>query len=159
MHVIARHWLAGLALSFLGWTSALAQVNPEYQMVGIRGTCEKVFVAGTGANCTGTGILYSHHPNGVVLIQTQLPGRLLAFVGEKDSQPNPREYHLYLSRARVETGGSSFVATVAGQCVIRMSEDGRIWHRVDCDATDENNRLYRLRFVSDGEPVHVSRVR
>jgi hypothetical protein len=79
-------------------------------------------------------------------------GRVMSFIGEKDSQPRPEIYYLYLSRVRIASNGSSFVANIAGQCIVHMSRDATIWSRVDCDATDENGDAYALRFQGDGKP-------
>ena len=128
-------------------------------MLGSHGSCDELIIAGKKDSCTpDNSVLYTHLRNGRALITVgTADGRVVGFVGEKDSQPQPQVYWLYLSRIRIGSRGSEHLLDVAGQCIIRMTKDGLIWSRVDCDATDENSARYRLHFRSDGRPVDVLR--
>jgi hypothetical protein len=98
-------------------------------------------------------------PNGHVLLTVGLKdGRVLSFVGEKDSQPNLEEYWLYLSRVRIATRSTETVANVAGVCVVHMTTDGTVWHRLDCQAEGEKSTFYTLRFRSN-ERVEMQHTR
>jgi len=139
------------------YSGALAEPSTVTTVAGIKGQCEVVSLAGIDAKCAlGSGVIYSSLSNGRVLFSFALSdGRVVSFVGEKDSQPRPEEYFLYLSRVRVASKGSGFTATIAGQCKVSMSTDGKFWSLIQCDATDENSARYALRFASDGTPVDV----
>lgn len=134
-----------------------AQPSKPTTVAGTKGQCEEVELAGQISKCKpDSGIIYMQLPNGNVLFTFALDdGRMASFVGEKDSQPRPEEYHLYLSRIRIVSTGSDFVAKIAGQCIVQMSRDGKIWSRIDCTATDENSAAYRLTFKGDGNFVDV----
>jgi hypothetical protein len=123
----------------------------------MKGECVRISLAGTPAKCSpGGGVLYSVLPNGRVLITFPLDdGRVASFVGEKDSQPRPETYYLYLSRIRIASKGSDFTANIAGLCIVSMSHNGKIWSEIGCTATDENNAAYEFKFTSDGTPVDV----
>ena len=125
-------------------------------IVGLRGSCEKLVLAGRAAKChPGSGLIYAHLPNGHVMLSFALAdGRVAAFVGETDTQPQPEAYYLYLSRFRANSKGSAYVINVGGQCVIRMSLDGSVWSTINCDATDENGASYAFHFQTDGKPIH-----
>jgi hypothetical protein len=126
-------------------------------LVGIKGECQKISLAGNPSNCApGGGVLYSVLQNGRALITFPLDdGRMASFVGEKDSQPNPETYYLYLSRVRILSKGTEFAANIAGLCIISMSRDGRVWSEIGCQATDENNATYEFTFQSNGAAVDV----
>lgn len=133
---------------------ALAQVDT---IIGTHGSCDVFIIAGATTPCPPKGVIYSHLTNGRALLSVGLPNdEILTFVGEKDSQPRLEEYWLYLSRVRIASRATEIVANVAGQCIIHMTRDGTIWSRIDCDATDERNRAYRLHFKPDGRPVEVT---
>jgi len=127
------------------------------------GTCSNVIVANSNSGCvlgsdgTESGVIYTHIDNGTVLITVGLNSTtVLSFVGEKDSQPNPGDYVLYLSRIRLNSNETSTVANVSGTCTIRMSSDGSIWYSVVCSALGENYTRYELDFISDGRPIVVT---
>jgi hypothetical protein len=126
-------------------------------MLATKGSCEELFLASKRENCaTPGGMIYTHLRNGSVLITIGTDdGRAIAFIGEKDSQPQLEVYWLYLSRIRIGSRGSEHILDVAGQCIIHMTRDGLVWSQVDCNATDENSARYRLLFRSDGRPVQV----
>jgi len=149
-------WLISIIMvsSFWACGLALAQVDTK---AAVHGACEIFVVAGVTTPCPPKGVMYAHLTNGRVLISVALPSEeVLSFVGEKDSQPRPEEYWLYLSRVRIGSSASDIVAQVAGQCVVHMTPDGTAWLRLDCDATDEQNRPYRLHFEADGRPIDVA---
>ena len=136
---------------------AFAQREGISTTVGIGGSCQQITLAGKDETCAGHGAMNMIFPNGHVLFVVELiPDKAISFIGEKDSQPRPGVYTLYLSRVRIMTKGSSQVINVAGQCVVHMSDDGKFWHTLDCDAADEHDAHYSLKFKSDDKPVAVS---
>ena len=152
---------AALAAIFV--TGAVGMSGPALAqdvdtLVTIKGSCVSVDVPNTNATCAAiTGVLFTHLRNGRALITFALGnGHAGSFIGEKDSQPKPELYYLYLSRFRIATGGSDFVTKVGGQCIIHMSRDGSDWSRIDCDARDENDAPFGLQFASNGSPVTVN---
>lgn len=54
------------------------------------------------------------------------------------------------------TGKTEVIAQVAGTCIVKMSEDGRTWDSVQCDAKDERDAHYSFRLKGGGRPVGVS---
>lgn len=61
-------------------------------VVAIPGACEEVMAANVPTKWVGTGILYMHISNGIALFEVDIDGeKMMAFVGEKDSQPKPSE--------------------------------------------------------------------
>lgn len=125
-----------------------AQSESGGQVMGQDGNCKEVRVASQPATCSGKGIMYMHLANGTGMYLAPLSrGRTIAFIGEKDAQPDLRRYHLYLSRIRVETRGSSQVVQVAGQCIASMPAHQPVITRLECTAEDENRKSYRLSFI------------
>jgi hypothetical protein len=127
-------------------------------MTGTNGTCENLVVAGDRLNCSQVkGIVYTHLTNGRTLLTLATPdGGVLSFVGENDSQSIPEEYRLYLSRVELTLSNEeAHPQRVSGVCTVRMSRDGYVWYRIDCDASDANNSRYSLRFKSDGKRIDV----
>lgn len=147
-------WLNVFAILML-CLPVVARAQSGGSVVGVKGSCESLVIAGQPGQCLG-GLMYVHTPNGNVFFAVGIGGnRMIAFVGEKDSQPRLEDYHLYLSRLRIVSAGSEFVTKVAGQCIVQMSRDGKSWNRIECAATDENNADYKMIFKSDGTPVLV----
>jgi hypothetical protein len=113
------------------------------KVLGVKGQCEELTLAGVPSKCAGSGLIYMHLRNGRVLFTVGIDdGRAASFIGERDSQPRPEAYYLYLSRVRIVSKGTEFSANVAGQCITLMSHDGTVWSRIDCEATDENGASY-----------------
>jgi hypothetical protein len=135
-------------------------------IASVGGVCEQVLVAGQPNTCVfkpgerKSGVIYMQFPNGHVVFTVGLKdGRLLTFVGERDSQPNPEKYWLYLSRVRFGTKGTETVATVGGLCIVSMTIDGAVWHRVDCRGEGENGSIFQLNFKSDENKITVNHAR
>ncbi len=142
-----------IVLSFVAPGTASAQADT---MAAVHGSCEIFIVAGIQTPCPPKGVMYSRLTNGRVLLSVALPNeQILSFVGERDSQPRSEEYWLYLSRVRIGSRATEIVAQVAGQCVVHMTRDGTAWFRLECDATDEQDRAYRLHFEADARPIGV----
>ena len=83
-------------------------------MAVIKGNCERVSLADVALQCApGSGLIYTILSNGRALFTFQLAdGRTASFVGEKDSQPRPEEYYLYLSRIRIVSNGSESLSGI-----------------------------------------------
>jgi hypothetical protein len=128
-------------------------------VVGVDGTCTRVLVAGepqacaAGAQSHKSGVMFITQ-NGTSMVMVGLKdGRVMTFIGGKDSQPSPEEYWLYLSRMRIVSRGTETIAAVAGVCIVKMTTDGKIWHNVNCTAKGEHGTEYAVDFVSNGHPV------
>ena len=155
---------ASIALLPIAFSAEVAGQNASVDLIAATGgKCESLVVAGAPLDCSQVkGIIYTHMANGRVLLTLGWSdGGAFSFVGERDSQANPQEYRLYLSRINVASNASSGVdvnpSTISGICTVRMSKDGYVWYRIDCDATGANNSQYRLRFQSNGERIDVKR--
>ena len=143
---------AGAITATLTFGHCHAQGPGSDAVVGTKGECEEITLASLASECfRPNSVMYMHFRNGRTLFNVPLSdSRVIAFVGEKDSQPRLEEYHLYLSRIRIASKGTEFIANVAGECIAQISRDGRVWHRIDCHSTDENGKSYALRFKGDG---------
>jgi hypothetical protein len=145
---------AGICL--FGITPAFATTTTA----AVGGICQNVLVAGQRTTCSSTGVIYMQLPNGRVLFTVGLADRsVMSFVGEKDSQPNPEQYWLYLSRVRISSRSTDIVAKVAGTCVVKMTTDGTLWHSINCKAEGEGTSVYQLDFIGNQKKVAVSQVK
>jgi hypothetical protein len=136
---------------------AIASAQNSGWVAGMKGSCGDVVLADLPVKCV-SGLLYVHTGTGNAFFTVAMEdGRQVAFVGEKDSQPCPEAYYLYLSRVRISTKGSEFVSNIAAQCVTTMTRDGSVWSKITCEATDENGSRYALNFISDGLKISVER--
>lgn len=144
MSQIAAFVIGSIALAGL----ARAQTETRDQVMSQKGVCREIRVANQSATCSGKGIVYTRLTNGIGMYLAPLSGgRTIAFIGEKDAQPDLHRYHLYLSRIRIETRGSSQVVQVAGQCIASMLPHQMIIKKLECIAEDENRKAYLLNFV------------
>ena len=147
---IAAQLLCGILFQI---NYARAEKPPSPQVVGFAGTCDELTVAGTAEECVGK-LSYMNLRNGTVVLSIETKkGYMVSFVGEKDSQPRPEEYHLYISRVRMFTKATESVASAAGQCVVSMSRDGTIWSEIKCQATDADRASYDMTFRPDKKPI------
>ena len=124
----------------------------------VGGSCQSVEVASQQVACgSPSSVVYSALPNGIVLFNVPLAdGRVCGFVGDRDSQPKPEVYVLYLKRVRLARGSEGGTPIdVSGTCTVDVSTDGTLVHRILCDATDGQGGKYRLDFRGDGRPVEV----
>jgi hypothetical protein len=145
----------GCAYMFLGYTAAQ---QPEIDTIAdIDGSCKSLKIAGHPSPCTNAkGIIYTHYRHGVVMLSVGVnDGRIMAFVAEKDAQPAPGDYWLYLARIRIGSNATQQVTGVGGTCKVSMSPDGMTWHSVICNAEDADGAKYGLSFVASKQPVHM----
>jgi hypothetical protein len=130
-----------------------------WTLAGVSGVCEKVIVNGRPDTCSqkadgGNGLVYMHLPNGRALLTLGLiGGRFLSFVGEKDSQPEPTKYWLYLSRVRFGSKATETIANVGGTCLVTMSPDAATWYSVECHGDGEHGAVFQVTFHPDGKRV------
>lgn len=106
----------------------------------VTGSCRTVIIAGKLDRCTNIAqVKYSLLDNGRAMLAFVVGGgRVIAFVSEKDAQPQPQTYYMYLSRVRIARLGSDFAANVGGQCLITISPDKTVWSTISCKAIDED---------------------
>jgi hypothetical protein len=124
----------------------------------ISGSCLIVQMASKSTTCaTPATVVYMSLPNGVIVFNVPLSDNSVpAFVGDRDSQPKPEEYVLYLKRVRIAHGSEQETpVSVTGTCKMNVSTDGTIVHRIICDATDNQGRKFLLDFRGDGQPVQT----
>jgi hypothetical protein len=148
--------LAGIAFT------APAMAKPDLDtIVGVNGACSALTLAGRDTGCTSSkGLLYMHFAHGVVTLSVGADdGRMIAFVSEKDAQPSPGKYWLYLTRVRTFSKINNSVFPVAGVCKVDMADDGMHWYSVTCAAEDENQTTYSLKFRPSNEHISVSHPR
>jgi len=145
-----------IGLAFVGKAEADGFV---WTLADVSGVCEKVIVNGRSDTCSqkadgGSGLIYTHLPNGRVFLTLGLVGgRILSFVGEKDSQPEPTKYWLYLSRVRFGSKATETVANVGGTCIVTMSPDAATWYNVECQGSGEHGATFQIGFHPDGKRV------
>jgi hypothetical protein len=128
------------------------------QIVKIPGSCVVAQLAGNSVTCaTNTGVIFVVLSNGVAMFNIPLADdRVLAFVGERDAQPAPGEYALYLQRVRLGLNAQESAATdVTGTCKMSMTPDGSMVHRIVCNASDISGRQFLLDFRGNDQPVEM----
>lgn len=149
------------ATVLLAWASggegAHAQSPGSTTMI-IPGRCQSATVNGRAVRCgANPRVVYMNLPNGITMLNVALAdGRVLAFVGDRDRQPRPEEYWLYLTRVRMGTSGQSLATDVAGTCKMLTTTDGSVVHSVKCEASDLSGSKLGLDFRGDGRPVDLS---
>ena len=127
--------------------------------MSITGACAKVQISSRTALCTDPAkLLYSASPNGIVMFTIILKNNVVvSFVGDRDSQPSPENYTLYLSRVRVANSPAApSVVNVAGKCDANISKDATIFYGLVCKASSMRGDSYLLSFRGDGKPVAPS---
>lgn len=150
-----------VAAAFLVWAGggqgAYAQ-SPGSTMTIISGRCQSAMVNGRAVRCgDNPKVVFSNLPNGISMLNVALAdGRVLAFVGDRDRQPRPEEYWLYLTRVRMGTAGQSLATDVAGTCKMLLTTDGSVVHSIKCEASDLSGSKLGLDFRGDGRPVDVT---
>jgi hypothetical protein len=129
----------------------------DMKIVLASGHCESAQVASRPVACGSPNkVIYTMLSNGIVLFNVALAdGRLYGFVGERDAQPKPELYVLYLRRVRLNRGEEGTRVDVSGTCRLDVSTDGKLFHHLVCDATDAQGGKYLLDFRGDGQPVEV----
>ncbi len=135
----------------------IAAAPPDIDtLASVGGVCQAMQLAGRAVTCQKVrGIIYTHYRHGTVMLSIGLDdGRIMGFVADRDDQPRPEDYWLYLSRIRIVGRAVQKLIKVAGTCKISMSENGMTWKSVKCDAEDANGASYSLQFVGEG-PVQV----
>jgi hypothetical protein len=142
------------SLAFIGGARA-----ENATIIAIRGDCQVVQIANRTASCPpDSSVIYSNLPNGITLFNVPLSdGRVLGFIGDRDSQISAEEYVLYLRRVRLARGAESEnPIAVTGTCKMNVSTDGSVVHRITCDASDTEGNKFLLDFGGNGLPVtHV----
>ena len=148
-----------LCLALIGMPAASA--HAQATIAAIQGRCLGLTLAGKDAACAGgTPIMYADLGNGRTMIGVSAAdGRVIDFVADKDAQPTPGSYFMYLARVDAHTHATHATTDVGGMCHVQMSNDAMIWHRVDCQAQDSDGALYSFRFTGSGQrakmmPLH-----
>lgn len=133
-----------------------AAVPPPRLVIGAPGRCEMT-VDGDPRPCT-SGLIYVQNAQGVILLSVQSgPEVTIGFQVASDRQPRPEEYHMTLARMHTAIGGQSTAKDVEGSCELSLSADGQTWHRATCEATDRSQRVTRMTFIGNGQPVRAAR--
>jgi hypothetical protein len=144
--------VALIGTAFLSFGHAKAQESLKGAvMVFAKGACNHFVVSGQRYPCTA--VIYSHFKNGRTTWQVPMPEGALMLSGGHDSQLDPTKYVLQIDRLRAgRSDGSSQPYPARGQCVARLSEDGRYLYSLSCRATNGIEDV-ELDFQGDGSPV------
>jgi hypothetical protein len=127
-------------------------------MTTIGGDCRIIQIASRSAACAAPAMaVYTRLPNDTIAINVPLADeRVLGFVGDRDAQPKPEQYVLYVKRVRIAKGAEQGTPVeVTGTCKMEISTDGSLVHRITCDATDQQGGKYLLDFFGNNQPVQV----
>ncbi len=125
-------------------------------VIGAPGRCE--MTVNKDPRPCSSGLVYVQHQSGSILLSVQ-SGRdvTIGFQAERDEQPRPEEYTLFLSRMHTSVSGRSAAKEVTGTCRISMSTDGQVWQRATCQATDRSGLVTVMTFTGNGQPVSAAR--
>lgn len=148
-----------LCLALVGLPMAPARARA---VIGaIQGRCLELTLAGKNAGCAGPmTIIYAILGNGRTMIGVPAAdGRVIDFVAEKDAQPTPGSYFMYLAQVDAHSHATHATTDVGGMCHVAMSDDAMIWHDVTCQAQDSDGALYSFKFTGSGQrakllPLH-----
>ena len=125
-------------------------------VIGAPGRCE--MTVNKDPRTCSSGLVYVQHQSGSILLSVQSgPDVTIGFQADRDEQPKPEEYILYLSRMHTSVSGRSAAKEVTGTCRIAMSTDGQTWHRATCTATDRSGLVTVVNYVGNGQPVTAAR--
>jgi hypothetical protein len=133
----------------------------DIKVVSISGACQRVELFSKPAQCAlGSPAIYMALPNGIVMFQFSLDDQsAVAFAGDRDSQPEPEEYTLYVKRVRISRSVQGGPATdVDGTCKMTVSTGGSMVHQIICSAADQRGGRFLLEFRSDGQPVKIETI-
>jgi hypothetical protein len=122
-------------------------------VISAGGRCTELEISGEKFGCNA--LMYMRLANGRAGFLINREEGPLSFFGSKDSQPIPERYSLEVDT--LHTGfpdGRIKQSAMSGQCTLRLSGDGRVFHKLECTAGNGLDRI-SLVFEGDGQPVRL----
>lgn len=131
--------------------SATSNSGGVTMVISADGRCTELEISGEKFTCSA--IMYMRLANGRAGFLINRPEGPLSFFGSRDSQPIPERYSLEVDT--LHTGfpdGRTKQSEIAGRCTLRLSGDGKIFHKLECTAGNGLDQI-GLIFEGDGKPV------
>jgi hypothetical protein len=174
--------LLGAAMAFAA-TSSLAQTvapvvpeelekqDPDIDIYALMtGKCPTLKIAGRDFACKVVGFFHGEHGRvnfTVVLDDPADPNHIISFSGKNGQRSDDNVYQLPIDRMllnskdRPRADGMPVprVELSAGTCRQVGSFATRQISSITCSAADKRGKTYDLKFVSDGSPMAVTRIR
>jgi hypothetical protein len=177
-----RGLLSAVAMIFLASSSIaqtiapilpeqLEQQDPDIDIYALMtGRCPTLKVAGRDFACKVVGFFHGEHGRvnfTVVLDDPADANHIISFSGKNGQRSDDNVYQLPIdkmllnSKDRPKADGMPVprVELSAGACKQVGSFATRVISSISCSAADRHGKTYELRFVSDGSPMSVTRIR
>jgi hypothetical protein len=169
--------LACIAGSSLAQTVApvvpqeLEKQDPDIDIYALMtGKCPTLKIAGRDYACKVVGFFHGEHGRvnfTVVLDDPTDSNHIISFSGMNGQRSDDNVYQLPIDRMllnskdRPKTDGMPVprVELSAGSCKQVGSFAARLISSITCTASDKHGKTYELKFVSDGSPMAVTRIR
>lgn len=121
------------------------------------GSCKRFTVSSTSYACDK--VLYTELPNARFGYTLTVPGGVMTLFGGKTSQPVPEQYTLVVDKIVTTFHQSNQTVDLPanGNCVLKLSADGTIFHELNCDVKGDVDRVV-IKFLGDGRPVRATRL-
>jgi hypothetical protein len=149
----------------------LEQQDPDIDIYALMtGRCPMLKVAGRDFACKVVGFFHGEHGRvnfTVVLDDPADANHIISFSGKNGQRSDDNVYQLPIdkmllnSKDRPKADGMPVprVELSAGTCKQVGSFATRVISSISCSAADRHGKTYELRFVSDGSPMSVTRIR
>jgi hypothetical protein len=149
----------------------LEQQDPDIDIYALMtGRCPTLKVAGRDFACKVVGFFHGEHGRvnfTVVLDDPADANHIISFSGKNGQRSDDNVYQLPIdkmllnSKDRPKADGMPVprVELSAGTCKQVGSFATRVISSISCSAADRHGKTYELRFVSDGSPMSVTRIR
>ncbi len=149
----------------------LEQHDPDIDIYALMtGKCPTLKIAGRDFACKVVGFFHGEHGrvNFTVVLDDPADGsHIISFSGRNGLRSDDNVYQLPIDRMllnskdRPKADGMPVprVELSAGTCKQVGSFATRLISSISCTAADKNGRRYELKFVSDGSPMSVTRIR
>jgi len=175
--------MAGVAFAFLptpdGYQNARAEAEvtssrpdePDIDLFALMsGKCERVRIAEQDLACRAVAYFHSQQGRANFTIAIDDPEdaeRVVAFSGMKGERVQDNRYELAVDRMlfyskstpKVEGLPVPTFALSSGGCTQIGSFATGALASIACSATDQSGRKYELKFVSDGQPMQVRKIK
>jgi hypothetical protein len=149
----------------------LEQQDPDIDIYALMtGRCPTLKVAGRDFACKVVGFFHGEHGRvnfTVVLDDPADANHIISFSGKNGQRSDDNVYQLPVdkmflnSKDRPKADGMPVprVELSAGTCKQVGSFATRLISSISCSAADRHGKTYELRFISDGSPTAVTRIR
>jgi hypothetical protein len=149
----------------------LEKQDPDIDIYALMtGKCPTLKIAGRDFACKVVGFFHGEHGRvnfTVVLDDPTDTNHIISFSGMNGQRSDDNVYQLPIDRMllnskdRPKTDGMPVprVELSSGNCKQVGSFAARLISSITCSASDKHGKTYELKFVSDGSPMSVTRIR